>query len=464
MEFIENRTFDEIAVGDSASLTRTLTPRDIRLFAAMSGDVDPAHLDPGYAGNSLFRELIAHGMWGGTLISTVLGTRYPGPGTIYVSQTLHFAHPVTIGDTLTVTVTVKEKFERTRHVIFECRCVNQDARVVISGTAEVLAPAEKVRRPRMPLSAVRLHEAASHYDQLLAKAKGLSPITVAVAHPCDQDSLGGALAAAEAGLIVPILVGPPHRIRAAAQELGADLSRCELVATEHSHASAAASVELARRGRVEALMKGSLHTDELMAEVVAASSGLRTARRISHVFVMDVPSYPKPLLITDAAINIAPDLEDKRDIVQNAIDLALTLGIPEPKVAILSAVETVTPKLKSTLEAAALCKMAERGQITGGILDGPLAFDNAVSAAAAKSKGIVSAVAGRADILVVPDLESGNMIAKQLEYLSDAQGAGVVLGARVPIVLTSRADPIPARIASCAVALLMARRRLPRAP
>jgi phosphate acetyltransferase len=458
MDYIENRTFDEIAPGDSASLTRTLTPQDIQLFAVISGDVNPAHVDAEYAKGTRFHEVVAHGMWGGALISTVLGTQYPGPGTIYIDQSLHFSRPVTIGDTITVTVTVREKFARTRHVVLDCRCVNQDGAVVITGTAEVLAPETKVRRPRVMLPEIRLHDHNARHRELLAMAAGLQPIRVAVVHPCDPASLGGALAAAQAGLIVPVLVGPEHKIRAVAADTGADLSGVELVSTEHSHAAVEAAVRLVRDEKVDALMKGSLHTDELMSEVVAPQSGLRTGRRISHVFVMDVPSYPKPLFITDAAINIEPDLETKRDIVQNAIDLARTLGIAEPKVAILSAVETVTPKLRSTVDAAALCKMADRGQITGGVLDGPLAFDNAISPVAAKTKEIVSAVAGQADILVVPDIESGNMVAKQLEYLADGQTAGVVLGARVPIVLTSRADGMQSRVASCAIALLMARK------
>ncbi|MCX7960660.1 MAG: bifunctional enoyl-CoA hydratase/phosphate acetyltransferase [Burkholderiales bacterium] len=459
-EFIENRTFDEIRVGDSASLQRTLDLKDIQLFAIMSGDVNPAHVDPEYAASSLFHEVIAHGMWGGALISTVLGTIYPGPGTVYIDQTLHFSRPVTIGDTITVTVTVKEKFERTKHVVFDCVCTNQEGRVVIRGTAEVLAPTEKVRRRRARLPEVRLLDpAAARYQHLIDHAKGRPAIAMAVVHPCDRESLGGALSAAEAGLIRPVLVGPRKKIEAVAAELGADLGACELIDAEHSHEAAAKAVELARTGRVEALMKGSLHTDELMAEVVAAGSGLRTGRRISHVFYMDVPSYPKPLLITDAAVNIEPTLEDKADIVQNAIDLALALSINEPKVAILAAVETVNPRMRATVEAAALCKMAERGQIRGGLVDGPLALDNAVSIVAAKTKGIASPVAGQADILVVPDLESGNIVAKQLEYLADAASAGIVVGARVPIVLTSRADPAAARVASCAIALLVARNR-----
>jgi phosphate acetyltransferase len=458
-EFIENKTFDEIKVGDSASLQRTLDNKDIQLFAIMSGDVNPAHVDPEYAANSLFHEVIAHGMWGGALISTVLGTQYPGPGTVYIDQSLHFSRPVTLGDTITVTVTVKEKFERTRHVILDCLCTNQEGRTVIRGTAEVLAPAEKVKRRRTQMPEIRMHDTAARYQRLINLTKGRQAISVAVVHPCDHESLGGALSAAEAGLIVPILIGPRAKILAAAVELGVDISAHQLIDVEHSHAAASCAVALAREGKVEALMKGALHTDELMAEVVATGTGLRTARRTSHVFYVDVPAYAKPLLITDGAVNIAPDLEAKVDIVQNAIDLALALNIIEPKVAILAAIETVNPKMQSTIDAAALCKMAERGQIQGGQLDGPLALDNAVSLVAAKTKGIASVVAGRADILVVPDLESGNMIAKQLEYLADAAIAGIVLGAKVPIVLTSRADEAPARVASCALALLVAHRQ-----
>jgi phosphotransacetylase len=279
-----------------------------------------------------------------------------------------------------------------------------------------------------------------------------------VVHPVDRNSLLGAIEAARAGLIVPVLVGPEPKIRAVAEAEAVDLAPYRLVATRHSHEAAERAVAMARAGEVEALMKGSLHTDELMHEVVAKDTGLRTARRITHVFVMDVPTFPRPLFITDAAINIAPDLMTKRDIVQNAIDLAHVLGLAVPKVAILSAVETPTPEITSTIDAAALCKMAERRQITGGLLDGPLAFDNAISEDAAKIKGIESPVAGHADILVVPDLESGNMLAKQLEYLGEAQAAGIVLGARVPIVLTSRADSPATRMASCAVALVFARR------
>ncbi len=301
------------------------------------------------------------------------------------------------------------------------------------------------------------------YERLLARAKAIQPLTTAVAHPCDESSLGAAVDAARTSLMTPLLVGPAARIKAVAEKSGLDVDGLEIVDTPHSHASAARAVELVRQGRADALMKGSLHTDELMGEVVKKETGLRTARRISHCFVMDVPGHDEPLIITDAAVNIFPTLDEKVDIVQNAIDLAHSLGITEVRVAILSAMETINPKVTSTIEAAALCKMADRGQIAGGILDGPLALDNAISAEAARIKGIRSPVAGRANVLVVPDLEAGNMLAKSLSFLAGADAAGIVLGARVPIVLTSRADSETARLASCAVASLVAqsRRQIP---
>ena len=297
------------------------------------------------------------------------------------------------------------------------------------------------------------------YEALIYACRALAPVRTAVAHPCDESSLRGALEAAEAKIIKPILVGPAARVRALAASLNLDISPYQLIDTPYSHASAAKAVELVRNGEADALMKGSLHTDELMAEVVNKTTGIRTARRISHVFIMDVPTYPKPLFITDAAVNISPTLEDKVDIVQNAIELAQALRVEHPKVAILSAVETVTSKIPSTIDAAALCKMADRGQITGGILDGPLALDNAISPEAATIKGIKSPVAGDADILLVPDLEAGNMLAKELSFLANADAAGIVLGARVPIILTSRADNVRTRMASCAVAALYAQAR-----
>jgi phosphate acetyltransferase len=464
IDYIENRIYDEIKVGDTATLVRTLRPEDIQMFAIISGDMNPTHVDPEYARSSQFREVVGHGMWGGMLFSNVLGTQFPGPGTVYIDQSLHFERSVRIGDTLTVTVTCQRKFDHNKHVIFDCNCVNQDSECVIHGTAEVVAPIAKVKRAKVALPEIKLTATkSSRYEHVLEITQGLGPIEMAVIHPCDAESLKGALLARDRGLIIPTLVGPEDKIRALAEELSLDLASCRFLNVPHSHAAAESGVALAREGAVEALMKGSLHTDELMGEVVDKATGLRTERRISHVFMMDVPTYPRPLLITDAAINVAPDLVTKIDIVQNAIDLALTLKILEPKVAILAAVETVNPKMPATLDAAALCKMADRGQIKGGVLDGPLAFDNAISVVAARTKGIKSAVAGQADILLVPDIESGNMLAKQLEYLADALAAGIVLGARVPIVLTSRADSARTRSASTAIAVVMAhaRRNMP---
>lgn len=307
-------------------------------------------------------------------------------------------------------------------------------------------PAQKV---------VEIVDTYDGYGTLMEHTRDLEPVITAVVHPCDEVSLKGPIDAATEGLIVPILVGPAYKIRAIAEQIGLDISPYRIIDVPHSHAAAEKGVELVRVGEAEALMKGSLHTDELLAEVVRSGTGLRTERRISHAFVMDVPTYDKALIITDGAINIAPDLMTKRDICQSAIELAHALGIERPRVAILSAVETVSDKIPSTVEAAALCKMADRGQIVGGILDGPLALDNAISPEAAKTKKIESEVAGQADILLVPDLESGNMLAKQLTFLARADAAGIVLGARVPIILTSRADNVRTRMASCAVAVLL---------
>jgi phosphotransacetylase/acyl dehydratase len=455
-EPIENRTFDEISVGDSADMVRTLTEEDIELFAIVSGDFNPAHLERGGVGKELLHTVIAHGMWGGGLISGVLGTKLPGAGTIYASQSLHFHAPVRLGDTITTTVTAVEKKPSNKHVVLDCRCVNQNGGVVITGTAEVTAPTEKATLGNVEVLEVRFSR-HTRFRELLARASGQPPVTVAVAYPCDDLSLGAAAEAAELGLVTPILVGPTATIIAAAKQAAIDISSYRLVDVPTSHEAAAQAVALVRKREAAMLMKGSLHTDELMRAVVAADTGLRTLRRVSHVYIMDVPSYPRPLLITDAAVNIAPTLMEKRDIIQNAIDLAHVMGVQTPRVAILAAVETVNPGMASTLDAAALCKMADRGQITGGLVDGPLAFDNAVSLAAARQKGIVSQVAGQADILVVPDLEAGNMLAKQLSFLAGADAAGVVVGARVPIVLTSRADSARTRIASFAVAVLLAR-------
>ncbi len=459
MDFVENHTFDEITVGQTASISKLLSKRDIELFALLSGDMNPTHIDEQYAAEQSGQQVVAHSLLGASLISGVLGTYLPGAGTVYRSQDLRFLHAVHVGDTLRVKATVVSKQPADRTVILECIGLNQNDERVFEGTAKVQAPARKIHRPLIDLPDVHFHEQGARHKKLIDMAAQHPPVRTAVVHPVDSVSLEGAAGAAQAGLIEPILVGPKSKILEAAAAAGVDISGFEILDVPHSHAAAAKGVELVRSGAAGILMKGSLHTDELMGQVVRSDTGLRTARRISHVFVMDVPTYPKLLIITDAAINIDPDLLTKGDIVQNAIDLAQTIGTERPKVAILSAVETVTPKLRATMDAAALCKMSDRGQITGGVLDGPLAFDNAISKQAAKTKGIKSDVAGDADILLVPDLEAGNMIAKQLQYLAEAQAAGLVLGARVPIVLTSRADGALTRMASCALAVLHANRK-----
>ena len=454
--YLENRTFDELNIGDAASLSHTVCQRDIDLFATVTGDVNPAHVDPVYAETDMFHHIIIQGMWGAGLISAVLGTKLPGPGTIYLGQNLRFRRPVFIGDTITATLTVREKNPEKGDVMLDCVCTNQHGEAVITGDAFTRAPKEKIRRKRviLPDVIVGRHDAM---NVILANASGGVAVPTAVVYPVDLISLFAATNAAAAGLIAPVLVGPAATILAVAKNGSLNISAFQLVDMPDAASAAAQAVLMARRGDVALLMKGDLHTDILMHEVVNATTGLRTARQISHVYLMDVPDYPRPLLLTDVAINITPNLNEKAGIVQNAIDLAHVIGIAQPRVAILAAVETVSARQPSTLDAAALCKMADRGQITGGLLDGPLAFDNAVSEAAAKEKGIVSQVAGKADVLLVPDLEAGNMLAKQLTFMSGAQAAGVVLGASVPIILTSRADSDRTRMASCALAVLMAR-------
>lgn len=454
-EILENKVFAELNVSDSASLTKAITLDDISLFSRVSGDVNPAHLDSDYAASDLFHHIVAQGMLTAGLISGVLGTKLPGPGTIYLSQDLKFRAPVSPNDVITATVTVAELRAEKAQVVLDCVCTNQDGKEVLSGKAVVLAPTVKVSRPAMSLPEVRLLR-HSFMRELLAKATKGAAMPTAIAYPCDEVSLLAASEAAERGLIDPILVGPTKLILDTAEKYKINIANFKIVDAINSEDAARKAVALAHDGTAKALMKGSLHTEELLHEVVQKDTGLRTEQRLSHVFVMDVPSYPKPLLVTDAAVNIAPSLEVKASIIQNAIRLAHIFGVETPRVAVLAAVETINPAMQATLDAAILCKMAERGQITGGIVDGPLAFDNAISADAAKQKHINSPVSGLVDILVVPEIEAGNMLAKQLTFLADAAAAGIVLGATVPIILTSRADNEGARLASCAIAVIMA--------
>jgi phosphate acetyltransferase len=459
MKWIENRTFDELKIGDSARLKRTLTQKDIELFSIMSGDVNPAHVDAEFAKDDMFHRIIAQGMWGASLISAVLGTELPGPGTIYLDQTLKFTAPVVPGDIVTIVVTVKKKHPKKHIVDLDCKCINQDDKLVTTGIATVIAPTKKIKRERVALPKVVLRQPKdSWYKQLMKLKKNYQALTTAVVHPVDVLSLQGAIDAAEENLIRPILVGPKYKIQDAAKEANIDISAYEIVPTQHSNESAEIAVKMVREGKVEALMKGKIEVDELMRALIDNVNGLRTGRRISHVFAMRIPNYFKPLLLTDAVVNIQPNLQQKKDIVQNVIDLFCGLGLGYPKVAILSAVDLVNDKIPSTLDAAALCKMAERGQITGGLVDGPLSFDNAISMKSAREKGVISQVAGEADILVAPDIESGNMLYKQMTSLSGIEAAGILMGAKVPIILTSLSSDLEPCKASCAMALIYARR------
>jgi phosphate acetyltransferase len=455
---LENVTFDELHIGRSAEMTRTLTLPDIQAFAVVSGDHNPAHLDEAYAQASIFGGVIAHGMWEGALVSSVLGTVFPGPGTIYLEQTLRFSRPVRVGDTLTIRLTVTDRDEGKKRVSLDCSVTNQRGEVTLTGQARVLAPTQKITRPRPSLPRLSLVDPQARLASWIEglALSGQPAPRCAVVHPVDAGAVQGAVHAARLGLIEPVFIGPLPRIQAAAEAADADLSGFALHDVPHSHAAAATAAQAAVDGEVQLLMKGSLHTDELM-HAVLTQPALRTGRRMSHVFRFDIPSYPKPLLVTDAAIHVQPTLDEKADIIANAVTVARVLGVARPKVAILAAVETVSAGMPSTLDAAALCKMADRGQIAGAVVDGPLAFDNAISPEAARIKGIVSPVAGDADVLVVPDLEAGNMLAKQLEYFAGAAACGVVVGARVPIALTGRADSPSTRAASAALAVLLAR-------
>ncbi|MBM4200405.1 MAG: bifunctional enoyl-CoA hydratase/phosphate acetyltransferase [Gammaproteobacteria bacterium] len=458
MNAITNVTFNEIALGQTLTVSRTVSRTDIEALAFVSGDIDENHAEQTENEPSSDRMPATEPVAAEAFFSYLLNRRLPGPGTTILAYDLAFQGRIVMGETYAATITVKEKRPEASVIVFDCRCTNPAGEMIASGTATVAAPTDRISHTELDTPEV-IFRRTDVFARLIRDCADIPAVTCAVVHPCDTDSLLGALEAAQRKLIIPVLVGPEARIRAIARTAGADLSPYRIVDVEHSLAAAEKGVAMARAGEVEALMKGSLHTDELMAAVVPSATGLRTARRISHAFVMDVPTYPRVLLVTDAAINITPGLKDKVDIVQNAIDLAQVLGIREPRVALLSAVETVNPDIPSTIEAAALCKMADRKQITGGLLDGPLAFDNAINEQAATSKKIDSPVAGKADIVLVPNLEAGNMLAKQLQYLAGADAAGIVLGTRVPIVLTSRADSVRTRLASTAVMVLVAHAR-----
>ncbi|RDI40079.1 bifunctional enoyl-CoA hydratase/phosphate acetyltransferase [Aquicella lusitana] len=453
MEYLENRTFDEIQIGDTASLTRTLGEKDIQVFAIMSGDINPAHVDEEYAQSEMFHKIIGHGMWGGALISTVLGTQLPGPGTIYVGQTIRFKKPVGIGDTLTVKVTAIEKIPEKKRVIFSCECRNQKDEVVMEGQAEVIAPTKKIRRPKTELPEISLRRPYSLFKDYVVKAKALGALRAGVIFPIHEKIIEAVHDAQQSGLIDPMLIGPKERILHAAEMAKIDVSGYEIINVENSHAAINRTITLAREGEIGIIIRGGAIKEDLLRVMQKPDKGLLTERALSYALVLDVPTYPKALILTDTFIHPDPHLEVKRSITQNAIDFALALGVEEPKVAILAGSDIVSATLRSTVDAAALCKMAERGQIQGGILDGPLTFDNVISAEVAKAKGIESPVIGKADILVVPNLETGSILAKQLEYLAESRNAGLVLGGRVP-VLMSHIHDIRLSTVSCALAIL----------
>lgn len=448
----ENRTFDELRIGDSATIKRLVTQDDLIIFANMSGNHNPMHLfdlDQDGIENSF-----VPGLFLGALLSAVLGNVLPGPGTLYRAQNFEFLRHAHAGDELLATVTVVSKEDASGSVTLDTVLRRSaDNSVIVTGQAIVEAPRRKLSFEAydLPGLVVQRHR---HFERMLDLAEPLPALKTAVVCPEDVNSLGGAMLAKKHTLIDPILVGSAKKIQDVAAAFDLSLDGVEIVDIADHKAAAARSVALVHEGRADALMKGHLHTDELLRPALDKTLGLRAGRRFTHVFVMDVPGLAHPLLVTDAAINIAPDLRTKVDITQNAIDLARSLGIDQPKVGILSAVETVNPDIPSSVDAALLSKMAERGQITGGLVDGPLAMDNAVSIAAARTKGLTSPVAGRAEILVAPDIDAGNMLAKQMAYISHAEGAGVVMGAQVPIILNSRSDDDMSRLASCAVAAL----------
>lgn len=445
-----NKTFAEIEPGDRAELRRLIMADDLYIFAAASGNSNPMHLTDSDLDGDGTVERIAPGMFVASLISAVLGTKLPGPGTLYRRQTLDFHSRVHAGEEVIVRAEALSKAEGI--VRLKTEVVHADGRPVLTGEAEVIAPVEKFDQDEVEVPGL-LVQRHRHFEALLELSRPLPALPTAVVCPDEAKSLGGALLAMQESIIMPVLVGNAVAIGAAAEEIGADLTGIEIFDVTGDAAAAERACALVHEGRVAAVMKGHLHTDDLLKPMLDKVVGLRAGRRFTHVFVMDVPGQPEPLLVTDAAINIAPDLATKVDICQNAIDLALSLGL-EPRVGVLSAVETVNPAIQSSIDAALLSKMADRGQIKGGQVEGPLAMDNAVDMGAAKTKGLKGSVAGRANILVVPGLDAGNMLAKQLAFISHAEGAGLVLGAKVPVILNSRSDSPMSRLASCAVAAI----------
>lgn len=453
-EIIENKTFDEIKIGDSASLEKTLTDEDVRLFAKVSGDVNPLHLDEEYAKTSMFKGRVAHGMWGAGLISAVMGTKLPGAGGIYLNQSLSFRRPVKIGDTIRVEVTVTKKDPEKNRLTLDCKCINQNQETVIVGEAEAIAATEKITCEAATLPDVDVLYPLAKLKTLVNEAYkyNKTKFKVAAVYPISEEPIAGTILAAEEGLIEPVFIGPLDIMKETAKKLGKDVTKYECIDLPTSGAAAKQAVELAKNDEVHTIMKGDIHSDELLRSVI---SGLRTSRRLSHISVADIPLYHKILLFTDTAVNVTPDLRAKVDILQNVIDFAqCALGIEKPKVAILSAVETVSDKMQSAVDAAILCKMVDRGQIKGAIVDGPVSFD-IISKEATEAKHFPTPMAGEPDVYLAPDLDTANGVVKTAVYLAHARGGAYVLGAKVPIILIGRytANPLD-RAVSCALAKL----------
>jgi phosphate acetyltransferase len=484
-ESIENHPFDEIHLGDGAQLSRTLLAQDIQLFAAMSGDVNPAHVDLAYAQSTPFHGIIAHGMWGAALISTVIGTEFPGPGSLYMGQSLRFVKPVHIGDTVTVQVSVTEMDAHNHHVTLACRCTNQLGEDVITGSALVRAPTEKVKRPRVQPMQVQLSDKGARYHQLLALTQGAAPITVALVAPFSEAALRQARMACDMGLIHPVLMGPEDALRALALKAKIDLDGMRIVPAPASRSAAQLSMQLAiqtainaavhtagneakptgtvqtqTQAQIQAIMPGSADHRELMAELLRPSAAQLPAVRLSQVCVLDMPAFARPLLMAHTALQGTPGLPAHRHAVEEALTLAHAIGLIRPKVAILAQGNRVDAYQAMTLDAAALCMLAEQGEITGGVLDGPMTVDCALSPQAAQAQGVVSNVAGQADILIAPTMEIGTMLTQQWRSLADAQTATLLLGGTVPVILHQEGDSDMSVMASCALALLVVNARV----
>jgi phosphate acetyltransferase len=454
--FIENKTYDEISIGDRARTEHVLTNEDAMAWASISGFT--AYPESQELMDRVVNNMLPRGpnMWCASLISGLFATKLPGPGCTLTNVSLTFHNRIRVGECIHVKVEVTAKDDSTKNVTFDCEANNDAGESVFSGTTQLIAPLEKLRVSTLPVPQLIVNDAHRHHLGFIARATSRPAVKTAVVWPCDELSLEGAIQAHKDKLIIPVLVGSEAKIRDIAATRQIDLESIQIVDVDVSRAAAVRAVEMARKGEVQMLMRGSLYSEELTKAVASPEGGLRAGRHISYVTALDVPSYHKTLFVTDAAVNIQPDLETKIAILQNAIDMMVKLEVVNPKVAILSAVESINPDIPSTLDAAALCKMVERGQISGAIVDGPLAFDNAISSDAARIKKIQSPVAGDPDLLMVPNLEAGNILFKELQYLAGALVAGVVVGAKVPVVLTSRADGEEARMASCALGVLLA--------